>query len=89
MPTRVSKRIVDSLADRMIELYCDWRTVCVEVQRAYEEFSRAPAPDRASAYATYAAALDREQSACETYAAQIRAIESLGIRAGAQVSGRG
>jgi hypothetical protein len=85
MPTRVSKRTVDRLADRMIELYCDWRTVCVEVQRAYDEFSRAPAPD----YATYAAALDREQSACETYAAQVRAIESLGIRARAQVTGRG
>jgi len=77
MSPRIRKKIIDRLADRMIELYCDWRTVCTEVQRTYDDFCRAPAPDRTGAYASYTAALDREQSACESYAAQIRAIESL------------
>lgn len=69
-------RIRPDLVDRMIELYCDWRTDCAEVQAAYERFSSAPASDRAVAFAAYTAALDREESACEAYAAQIRLIMS-------------
>jgi hypothetical protein len=64
------------LIDQMIDLYCDWRTACSEVQVAYRRFSAAPPADRAVAFAAYAAALDREQSASEFYAAQIRVIES-------------
>jgi hypothetical protein len=60
----------------MIELYCDWRTACTAVQAAYERFLDAPASDRTTAFAAYTAALDREQSACEFYARQIRLIES-------------
>jgi hypothetical protein len=69
-------RVEDLLVDRMIDLYCDWRTACAEVRAAYERFCRACASDRALAFAAYAAALDREQSACEDYAEQIHAIES-------------
>jgi len=68
-------RVDDLLVDRLIELYCDWRTACGEVRGAYEQFRRACAADRELAFAAYAAALDREQSACEDYAAQIRVIE--------------
>jgi hypothetical protein len=64
------------LVDRLIELYCDWRTSCAEVQAAYERFLDASACDRGVAFAAYRAALDREQSACELYADQIRLIES-------------
>jgi hypothetical protein len=60
----------------MIELYCDWRTGCAEVQSAYERFSGASPRDRTAAFAAYTAALDREQSACESYEEQIRLIES-------------
>jgi hypothetical protein len=75
----VNRRACDvrpDLIDRMIELYCDWRTACGEVWAAYERFRSAPAADRAAAFAGHAAALDREQSACEAYAAQIRVIEA-------------
>jgi hypothetical protein len=48
------------------------------VQAAYEHFSTAAASNRALAFAAYAAALDREESASEAYAAQIRLIESRG-----------
>jgi hypothetical protein len=72
----------------MIELYCEWRTGCSEVRAAYEWFCDAPAPDRAAAFAAYAAALDREQSVCESYAAQVRLIESLCADASRRVRSR-
>lgn len=62
------------LVDLLIDLYCDWRTACAEVWRAYERWSDASGADRAVAFASYAGALDREQSACDSYAAQIHAI---------------
>jgi hypothetical protein len=69
-------RVEDLLVDRLIELYCDWRTACAEVRAAYERSCRACASDRALAFAAYAAALDREESACEDYAGQIHVVES-------------
>lgn len=68
--------VEDVLVDRMIDLYCDWRTACAEVRTAYERFCQAHASDRALAFAAYSAALDREESACEDYAEQIQVIES-------------
>ena len=62
------------LTDELIELYCDWRTRCEEVRANYERFSSAPRADRASASAAFEAALDREESAAEAYAAQLRRI---------------
>ena len=70
----MSTDIRQDLVDRMIELYCDWRTGCWDVRAAYERFLKAPVPDRAVAFAAYTAALDQEESACEAYAAQVRAI---------------
>jgi hypothetical protein len=67
------------LVDRMIEMYCDWRTECEAVQAAYDRFLDASSSDRAAAFAAYNAALDCEQSACEAYAAQIRVVESYCI----------
>jgi hypothetical protein len=72
----VSAEVHPDLVDRMIELYCDWRTDCAEVRLAYERFLEAPASDRPVAFAAYVAALDREQCACEDYAAQVRQISS-------------
>jgi hypothetical protein len=69
-------QIRPDLVDRLIDLYCDWRTACAEVQTLYECFCEAPASERAVAFAAYAAALDREESACQAYAAQVRLIES-------------
>ena len=67
--------VCPDLVDTLIELYCDWRTECAQVQAAYERFSDAEPDDRTLTFAAYAAALDREESACESYAAQIRLIE--------------
>jgi hypothetical protein len=75
--TATSAEVRPDLVDRMIELYCDWRTDCAEVRAAYARFVDASASDRAGAFAAYMAALDREQCACESYAEQVRLI-SLG-----------
>ena len=64
------------VVDRLIELYCDWRTVCAEVQAAWDRFLDASSFERAMAFAAYSAALDREQSTCEAYAHQVRLVES-------------
>lgn len=64
------------LVDLMMDLYCDWRTECAQVQAAYERFSRASRSDRALAFAGYTAALDQEQAACEAYAEQLWLITS-------------
>ena len=71
-----SSDIRADLVDRLMELYCQWREECVRVQAAYERFSSAVASDRELAFAAYTAALDRERSACDAYAAQIRLITS-------------
>ena len=80
--------VCPELVDRLIELYCDWRTECAHVQAAYERFADAEPADSTLAFAAYAAALDREKSACESYAAQIRLIESWCTGSGRTSRGR-
>jgi hypothetical protein len=72
----VGVHIRRDVVDRMIELYCDWRTACAEVRAAYGRFLDAASGERTLAFAAYTAALDREQSTCEAYARQIRLVES-------------
>jgi hypothetical protein len=72
----MSTEIHPEVVDRLMELYCDWRTACWDVRSAYERFLDAPAPERAVAFAAYTAELDQEESACEAYAAHIQAIQS-------------
>jgi len=67
----MSAQIQPELVDRLIELYCDWRTECSAVRAAYAQFTAAPADGRALAYAAYGAALDREESAAADYARQL------------------
>jgi hypothetical protein len=69
-------QIHPDLVDRLLELYCDWRVECADVQASYERFLDTPPADRAAAFAAYFAALDREQSACDSYAEQVRLIQA-------------
>ncbi len=46
------------------------------MRASYERFADAEPAESTLAFAAYAAALDREESACESYAAQIRLIQS-------------
>jgi hypothetical protein len=67
----MTAHIQPELVDRLIELYCDWRTECSSVRAAYEQFTAAPAGGRTLAYAVYGAALDREESAAAVYAREL------------------
>jgi hypothetical protein len=78
-------QIRPELVDRMMDLYCDWRAESAAVQTAYERFRDAATADRTVAFAAYLAALDREESACASYAEQIRVVESHCDGAGARV----
>ena len=73
-PKPSTVQVHPQLVDRLMELYCDWRTACSVVRMAYEQFTYADDSERALAHAAYGAALDREGSAAEAYAEQIRLI---------------
>ena len=63
-----------SLVDELVEAYVDWREECSAVWVAYSDWSDAPASDAADRYATYSAALNREQHASESYARLVRRV---------------
>lgn len=80
----VGTHIGSDLVDQMMELYCDWRTECAQVRTTYDRFLGASPADRAAAFGAYTDALDREESACQSYAAQVHLLESLLEAAGAR-----
>jgi hypothetical protein len=63
--------------DRLVELYCEWRTACWAVRSAYDGFCAARASDRSLAYAAYAGALDREELVALAYADHVSLMSSL------------
>jgi hypothetical protein len=64
------------LTDQLIELYCDWRMRCEEVRSTYGRLDSAPRAERALVFAAFQAALDREGSAADAYAQQIRQLSA-------------
>ncbi len=73
----MTAQVQPELVDRLIELYCDWRTACSEVRAGYELFVAAPAEERDLAYAVYGAALDREQAVADEYARALMRIVNV------------
>jgi hypothetical protein len=63
--------------DRLLELYCEWRTSCWDVRTAYDRFCAVRAGDRPLAYAALAGALDREELAAGAYADHLTLVSSL------------
>ena len=63
--------------DRLLELYCEWRTTCWDVRTAYDRFCAVRAGDRPHAYAALAGALDREELAACAYADHLTLVSSL------------
>jgi len=63
--------------DRLLELYCEWRTTCWDVRTAYGRFCTVRACDRPLAYAAYQGALDREELVAGAYADQVSLASSL------------
>ena len=56
-----------SFVDGFLESYVAWREHCAEVAAAYARWSDAGRADRAAAFVSYGAALDREASAARTH----------------------
>ncbi len=54
--------------DEVIEAYVDWRNECMSVGDAYDRWTSAPTTDARLAFASYMAALDREEQAERLYA---------------------
>jgi hypothetical protein len=63
--------------DRLLELYCEWRTSCWDVRTAYDRFCAVRACDRPLAYAALAGSLDREELAACAYADHLTLVSSL------------
>jgi hypothetical protein len=78
----MSVQVRPEAVDRLIELYCEWRSQCWEVRGAYEQLTAASADDRALAYAAYVAALDREEAAADAYAEQVTRVGSPATTSG-------
>jgi hypothetical protein len=64
MRTTINKRLVDEAMD----VYVDWRELCLDVQRAYERWDGAPRSQAGTAFRDYQDALVREEHASRQYA---------------------
>jgi hypothetical protein len=60
-----------SLVDELFESWVCWREACVDVRRAYECWGQCEAPQRGVAFASYRAALDREDHAARVYSTHV------------------
>jgi len=56
-----------TIIDAMMDRYVSWREECAAVEKAYRDWLSARREDRATAFATYSAALDREEHAAAAY----------------------
>jgi hypothetical protein len=60
-----------SLLDELIESWVCWREACEDVRRAYDCWGQCRAPQRAVAFGSYRAALDREDQAARVYSMHV------------------
>jgi hypothetical protein len=56
------------LIDRLMDMYVEWREECAALWEAYAWWRAAPPAQKAPAFASYRAALDREEWAAHVYA---------------------
>jgi hypothetical protein len=67
----------DQLIDVALDCYIDWREQSRAAMAAYASWASAPSTQRPLAFATYQAALDREEHAARHYASAIEAVERM------------
>ncbi len=63
----VNARTQPEVIDRLIDMYVEWREECAAVWDADARWKSVPPADRALAFASYRAALDREEWAAHVY----------------------
>jgi hypothetical protein len=56
-----------SLVDEFLDSWVCWREACEDVRSAYERWSASRRPQRALAFESYRAALDREEQAAHVH----------------------
>ncbi|HUO72191.1 MAG TPA: hypothetical protein VMU39_15595 [Solirubrobacteraceae bacterium] len=71
-----SATATSKLIDAVMDIYITWRERATAVEAAYRAWTSAPAHERASAYASYAQALDCEELAANEYR---RMVEQAGM----------
>jgi hypothetical protein len=59
------------LVDELFDSWVCWREACEDVRSAYECWGHSKAPQRAVAFASYCAALDREDQAARVYSMHV------------------
>jgi hypothetical protein len=57
-----------SLVDEFLDSWVRWREACEDVRSAYERWGKCEAPQRGLAFASYRAALEREDHAANLHA---------------------
>jgi hypothetical protein len=67
-----------ALADEFNESYLHWREACDDVRVAYDGWVESPLQQRGLRFATYRAALEREESAAGIYWDWVERVRALG-----------
>ena len=62
---------LDALVDDVLASYVEWREALDHADEAYRTWLEAPAAEEPWRFAAYAAALDREEAAADSYAESI------------------
>jgi hypothetical protein len=68
------------LVDAMFDAYVNWTEQCQTVRDAYRRWQGASADDAALTFATYTAALDREECASQLYEALVARVTGRAAR---------
>ena len=63
-----------SLVHGLIESWVCWREACNEVRSAYDRWGQCRAAQRALAFASYCAALEREDQAARVYSMHVERV---------------
>ena len=72
----MNRRTDKRLADEAFHAYVEWLDESEAVWDAYDRWAGAAHADAALAFGAYRAALEREEHACDVYAALVRQIPS-------------
>jgi hypothetical protein len=71
--THVTDKLsLDQLVDGVIDAYVDWRVACDQVDEAYRCWTLETSSADDAAFGLYMAALDAEEDAAASYAANVR-----------------
>jgi hypothetical protein len=77
-PEAATKRR-SALADAFVDSWVSWREANEDVRIAYRWWSECARPQRALAFASYRAALDREQHAASVHSDWAERVRALGL----------